>query len=78
MRSFLATVETKARTLWACQPLKALISANVAPPDRFIISNIFDRLLGLRPATRLAGTDLEPVGAIFFEGSVGVFLSSSR
>jgi hypothetical protein len=28
MRSFLATVETKARTLWACQPLKALISAN--------------------------------------------------
>jgi hypothetical protein len=50
----------------------------VASPGRFIISNIFDRLLELRPATRLAGTDLEPVGAIFFEGSVGVFLSSSR
>src|SRR5579871_169743 len=48
MRCFLAAVERKPRTLWACQSVAFMISASVAPFARPIISRIFAPLLSAR------------------------------
>ena len=50
MRFFLAAMEMKPRTLWACQPVAFIISARVAPLARPIISRIFAPLLSARGA----------------------------
>src|SRR5713101_8231990 len=78
MRFFLAAVEMKPRTLWACQSVAFMISARVAPLARPIISMIFAPLLSARGAlVFFAGTGLPalvlaplavfwPLGAPFF------------
>ena len=48
MRFFLAAVEMKPLTLWACQSVAFIISASVAPFARPIISRIFAPLLSAR------------------------------
>src|ERR1044071_9937221 len=45
---FLAAVERKPRTLWACQSVAFMISARVAPLGRPISSRIFAPLLSAR------------------------------
>src|SRR5580704_18781138 len=47
---FLAAVERKPRTLWACQSVAFMISASVAPLARAIMSRIFAPLLSARGA----------------------------
>src|SRR5437667_12322633 len=50
MLCFLAAVEMKPLTLWACQSVVFMISARVAPLARPIISMIFAPLLSARGA----------------------------
>ena len=51
---FLAAVEMKPLTLWACQSVAFMISARVAPLARRIMSRIFAPLLSARGAVALA------------------------
>src|SRR5580704_14782202 len=53
MLCFLAAVEMKPLTLWACQSVAFMISARVAPLARPIISRIFAPLLSARGAAAL-------------------------
>ena len=53
MLCFLAAVEMKPLTLWACQSVAFMISARVAPFARPIISRIFAPLLSARGALAL-------------------------
>src|SRR6266849_11010445 len=70
MRFFLAAVEMKPRTLWACQSVAFMISARVAPLARPIMSMIFAPLLSARGALAFsAGAGLAgflPALASFF------------
>src|SRR6266853_937520 len=71
IRCFLAAVEMKPRTLWACQSVAFMISARVAPLARPIISRIFAPLLSARGALALlaGAVDLAaflPAFAAFF------------
>src|SRR5579863_2059468 len=50
MLCFLAAMEMKPLTLWACQSVAFMISARVAPLTRPIISMIFAPLLSARGA----------------------------
>src|SRR5580698_10385011 len=50
---FLAAVEMKPLTLWACQSVAFMISARVAPLARAIMSRIFAPLLSARGAVAL-------------------------
>jgi hypothetical protein len=50
---FLAAVEMKPLTLWACQSVAFIISARVAPFARAIMSRIFAPLLSARGAVAL-------------------------
>src|SRR5580704_2196307 len=50
---FLAAVEMKPLTLWACQSVAFMISARVAPFARAIMSRIFAPLLSARGAVAL-------------------------
>src|SRR5437879_2147125 len=51
---FLAAVEMKPLTLWACQSVAFMISAGMAPLTRPIISRIFAPLLSARGAVAFA------------------------
>src|SRR5580658_9834892 len=53
MLCFLAAVEMKPLTLWACQSVAFMISARVAPLARPIMSMIFAPLLSARGALAL-------------------------
>src|SRR5208282_3896144 len=53
MLCFLAAMEMKPLTLWACQSVAFMISASVAPLARAIISRIFAPLLSARGAADL-------------------------
>src|SRR5215472_16544677 len=66
---FLATVERKPRTLWACQSVAFMISARVAPLARSISERIFAPLLSARVVVALAASrlaDFLPALASFF------------
>src|SRR5881396_515890 len=76
MLCFLAAVERKPRTLWACQSVAFMISVRVAPLDRPISSRIFAPLLSGRGVLALAGRGLVaflPALACFF-GAVALVL----
>src|SRR5271155_1507219 len=53
MLCFLAAIEMKPLTLWACQSVAFMISARVAPLARAIMSRIFAPLLSARGAAAL-------------------------
>src|SRR5580704_3036247 len=55
---FLAAVERKPRTLWACQSVAFMISASVAPLARSIIARIVAPLLSARGVPALAASRL--------------------
>src|ERR1700688_4165617 len=55
---FLAAVERKPRTLWACQSVAFWISASVAPLARSISARIFAPLLSARGVLALAASRL--------------------
>src|SRR5208282_5681636 len=62
MLCFLAAMEMKPLTLWACQSVAFMISASVAPLARAIMSRIFAPLLSARGAATLRSVFL----AVFF------------
>src|SRR5439155_8919831 len=81
---FLAAVERKPRTLWACQDVACIISARVAPLVRPISSRIFAPLLSARGVlASLARAGLAAftcLGAFLRRGfaALGCFLALGR
>ena len=86
MLCFLAAMEMKPLTLWACQSVAFMISARVAPLARAIMSRIFAPLLSARGAAGLAfglGGFLRGLGCLlrrggFGFGTLGGFLALGR
>src|ERR1700679_2336828 len=68
MLCFLAAMEMKPLTLWACQSVSCMISARVAPLARAIMSRIFAPLLSARGAA-----DLRSGLAAFFAALAAFF-----
>src|SRR5271167_3940461 len=68
MLCFLAAMEMKPLTLWACQSVAFMISARVAPLARAIMSRIFAPLLSARGAA-----DLRSGLAAFFAALAAFF-----
>src|SRR5687768_14402614 len=77
MLCFLATVEMKPRTLWACQSVAFMISVRVAPLARPIISRIFAPLLSARGALAFlaAGLSAFLTALAPFFGAAGLVLA---
>src|SRR5215472_13940641 len=65
---FLAAVERKPRTLWACQSVAFIISAKVAPLGRPISSRIFAPLLSARGALAPLAAFLPALASFFGAG----------
>ena len=82
MLCFLAAMEMKPLTLWACQSVAFMISARVAPLARAIMSRIFAPLLSARGAVALRSGGLAAffaaLAAFLAFGTLGGFLALGR